>query len=53
MAKHFELNEEQFDNVAWELTAKAINAVNLRRMFLVVKFPSNEWAIWKCQTQER
>jgi hypothetical protein len=44
LAKNCDLQEEQFNNVAWDLTARAIDTVNLSKMIPIVKYTSNEWA---------
>jgi hypothetical protein len=44
LAKHCDIQEKQFNNVAWDLTARAIDRVTLSKMIPIVKYTSNEWA---------
>jgi hypothetical protein len=44
LAKHCDIQEKQFNNIAWDLTARAIDTVNLSKMIPIVKYTSNEWA---------
>jgi hypothetical protein len=44
LAKHCENPEEMFANVAWPLSAKALDTNCVSRMLPIVKFISNEWS---------
>jgi hypothetical protein len=44
LAKHCEIPEEMFENVAWPLSAKALDTNCVSRMLPIVKFISNEWS---------
>jgi hypothetical protein len=44
LAKHCDIQEKQFNNIAWDLTARAIDTVNLSKMIPIIKYTSNKWA---------
>jgi hypothetical protein len=44
LAKHCDIQEKKFNNIAWDLTARAIDTFNISKMIPIVKYTSNEWA---------
>jgi hypothetical protein len=44
LAKHCDIPEDMFANVAWPLSAKALDTSCVSRMLPIVKFISNEWS---------
>jgi hypothetical protein len=44
LAKHCDIPEDMFANVAWPLSAKALDTNCVSRMLPIVKFISNEWS---------